>query len=372
MSIPFVTFKPAQYHKGKDCYIDYYVVNPMTNKMSRRKIRVNHISKPSERDRFARTVCHAINERLYSGWNPFMDELSVKGVTIASAINKFLEAKARDSRDRTMSSYRSYCKALSEWLSETGNSGKYCMLISRDMFLNFLSWLPDHRKCSNKTFNNYCNFYRTLFEYFVSHGWMQENPASDLPKKRVDTKTRTVIPKDARARIMEYFTQHTPNFRYVMLMCFRLFIRPNEISLLRIRDINMRESLIRIPPDVSKNHKERILAVPDEIMEHFRSIESYPSEYFIFSDSQTYRPGRKHQASTRIAETWAEMRSALGLPTEYQFYSLKDTGITEMLESGVPPKYVKELAGHHSLEMTEKYTHRSDAKKILEWNTLEF
>ena len=43
-----------------------------------------------------------------------------------------------------------------------------------------------------------------------------------------------------------------------------------------------------------------------------------------------------------------------------------------MLEAGVPPKYVKELADHHSLEMAERYTHRSDAKKILEWNTLEF
>lgn len=66
------------------------------------------------------------------------------------------------------------------------------------------------------------------------------------------------------------------------------------------------------------------------------------------------------------------MREALGLPTTYQFYSLKDTGITEMLEAGVPAKLVKELADHSSLEMTEKYTHKSNAKKILEYNTLKF
>lgn len=66
------------------------------------------------------------------------------------------------------------------------------------------------------------------------------------------------------------------------------------------------------------------------------------------------------------------MRDSLKMPAAYQFYSLKDTGITEMLEAGVPAKFVKELADHHSLEMTEKYTHRSDAKKILEWNKLEF
>ena len=64
------------------------------------------------------------------------------------------------------------------------------------------------------------------------------------------------------------------------------------------------------------------------------------------------------------------MRRALSLRPEWQFYSLKDTGITEMLEAGVPPKLVKELADHSSLEMTEKYLHKSSAKKILEWDTI--
>lgn len=73
-----------------------------------------------------------------------------------------------------------------------------------------------------------------------------------------------------------------------------------------------------------------------------------------------------------VGRTWAVMRSSLSLPASCQFYSLKDTGITEMLESGVPAKYVKELADHHSLEMTERYIHKSSAKKILEWNRLEF
>ncbi len=77
-------------------------------------------------------------------------------------------------------------------------------------------------------------------------------------------------------------------------------------------------------------------------------------------------------APTRIAETWLKMQADLNLPKEYQFYSLKDTWITEMLESGVPAKYVKELADHHSLEITEKYVHKANAKKILEWNKLEF
>ena len=64
--------------------------------------------------------------------------------------------------------------------------------------------------------------------------------------------------------------------------------------------------------------------------------------------------------------TWANMREALGFSSCYQFYSLKDTGITEMLEAGVPAKMVQELADHHSLEMTQKYVGKSKSKDIMD------
>ncbi len=66
------------------------------------------------------------------------------------------------------------------------------------------------------------------------------------------------------------------------------------------------------------------------------------------------------------------MRTQLNLPMKYQFYSLKDTGITELLERGVPAKYVKDLADHSSLEVTERYMHKTEAKIILKHNTLQF
>jgi len=46
--------------------------------------------------------------------------------------------------------------------------------------------------------------------------------------------------------------------------------------------------------------------------------------------------------------------------------------ITEMLESGMPSKFVKDLAGHRSLSMTERYLHVSDARRILQANRVRF
>jgi integrase/recombinase XerD len=48
---------------------------------------------------------------------------------------------------------------------------------------------------------------------------------------------------------------------------------------------------------------------------------------------------------------------------EMQFYSLRDTGITQMLRSGVSAGQVRDQAGHSSLEITNLYTRNSNDNK---------
>ena len=84
------------------------------------------------------------------------------------------------------------------------------------------------------------------------------------------------------------------------------------------------------------------------------------------------KPGMRPYTTKNLFAVWQRMREELSMPDSYHFYSLKDTGITEMLESGMPSKFVKDLAGHHSLTMTERYLHISDAKRILKTNKIRF
>lgn len=372
MSVPYMNFRPCAYHKGKDCFVYYYALNPETYKLQRVKVRVNHIRKAVDRDRYARMLCHAIDEKLWSGWNPFMEALSAKSLTISQCVDRFIEVKSRTVRPASMKSYRSFCQMLMQYLQELHLDGKFCFQITREHLLRYMEWIDLNGCPTNKTYNNYVAFLYLLFDFFVKHGYIKENPAADLPKRRVDRKTRTIIPPANRARIRLWFEERIPLYIYVMLLCYRLFIRPKEIMMLRIRNIDFDNRLLNIPSSIAKNHCDRVLGVPDEIMDYFNTLRELPEDWYIFSDPKTYAPGQRATAPTRIAERWKEMRTALGLPESYQFYSLKDTGITEMLEAGVPAKYVKELADHHSLEMTERYTHKSSAKKILEWNRLEF
>ena len=56
------------------------------------------------------------------------------------------------------------------------------------------------------------------------------------------------------------------------------------------------------------------------------------------------------------------MRPGCGFPMELQFYSLKDTGITNMVSSGVPLPSVQQQADHSSVAMTSIYVGKNRKK----------
>lgn len=373
MSFSEPHFKPAQYYRGKECYVAYYVLNPYSNTLVRKKIKLNHIRQAHERSRYANALIHSINDKLYDGWNPFLDD-SGSGVScpsLRSAVDKFMLLKSSSLRPDSLRCYRSYVSLFSSWLDDTGWSVKPVALFTSDMAARYMRFVESHSHLSGKTFNNYLRFQSTLFLYFADNGWIKDNPFGRIQRKRSDPKVRSVIPPVDRARILDYFRlSETPSFVWVMMLCYRLFVRPKEIMMLRIRDIDFAEGLLTVPSSVAKNHHSRTLAVPDDIMCFFRTLSGLDPSLYIFSSG--YVPGTRMLYTRDVGRTWSVMRSALGLPDSYQFYSLKDTGITEMLEAGVPPKFVQELADHHSLEMTERYAHKSSAKKILEFNKLKF
>lgn len=365
----FLSFRPAQYHTGKCCYVSFYVLDPLTGELSRRRVKLDHIPK-NERRRYAAALVNSINEKLYSGWNPLAEQLKKATVTAGQAIEQYLESKSKEIRKDTMRSYRSFADSFHHWLKQGGIDGRFLMTIGEDTLLDYLISIGGG--ISARTYNNYVVFLRGLFEWCKRRRWIADNPASKLDTKRVDEKKRTVIPADDRALILRYFEDKNPNFVCVMMLCFRLFIRPKEICGLKVADVDFTEGLLTVPAHVAKNHKERVLAMPDEIRGFVDRYSEAPKDWFLFANTRYEAgPRQKPMAPTRIAGTWEAMRKALDLPESYQFYSLKDTGITEMLEAGVPAKYVKELADHHSLAMTERYTHKTEAKKILEWNTIK-
>lgn len=370
MSFSEANFKPAQYFKGKECYVAYHVVNPFTKQWVRKKIKLNHIHKSAERQRYASMLVYNLNEKLYGGWNPFLDEIGGSGCpSLRDAVESFVAIKSKTIRPDSKRCYRSYANSFIDWLDAHGLSNEYVALFTHDSAARYMRYLEE-RDMANKTYNNYLTFMSTLFLYFVKKEYIRDNPFDRIDRKRVESKIRELIPSDVRHLIFDYFKVHSPTYIYIMLLCYRYLIRPKEALMIRVGYIDFDEGLVTLPPSVTKNHRKRTVALGDDVMSYFRSLQGLAPELYVFSNG--YLPGTRLLTTRDTGKTWATMRNELDLPMNFQFYSLKDTGITEMLESGMPSKMVKDLADHSSLEMTERYLHKANAKRILECNTLQF
>ena len=82
-----------------------------------------------------------------------------------------------------------------------------------------------------------------------------------------------------------------------------------------------------------------------------------PTDY-VFSSDQ-FRPGTVKMPVRKIATAWDNLRTTLNLESKYQFYGLKDTGITDLLNSGVAAIKVRDQARHYDIKITEMYTPRN-------------
>lgn len=366
-------FRPAKVVSRKETYVSYYVVDPTTDNLKRLRVRCNHVKGRRERLKYATALCSEINRKLFSGWNPLTGtEPSEKRCRkLLAAAQEFCSTHSRNLRPDSQRSYRSKLKQFSEWCVRRGVDSWLCSRFTGQLASEFLTQYDNDGKRSAYSYNDMLRFVKSLFTGFISAGLAKTNPFESFKPRKRETKHRTVIPKQDRKRILDYFLRRNmPEYIAPIRLCFRYLIRPKEILMLRIGDIDFDRGLLRVPPEVSKNHDERIIAVGYDVMKYFNTLRHLPTDQYIFSAN--FKPGGRLYTTKNLFSVWHRMREDLLMPSTYHFYSLKDTGITEMLESGMPSKFVRDLAGHKSLSMTERYMHAADAKKILSSNMVRF
>lgn len=363
----YIDYVPAQVADGKITRVFYYAKNPLSGKLERVVVKCNRVRRKAERLKYARTVADNINSRLREGWNPFVDRIAAGEYTVLSeGITQFVNEKSRELRKDSVRSYRSLCDAFLGWLKGQGCEGGYICMFTEVFARRYMDWVAANPAVGSRTYNTYLKFQRTLFNWFIERHYATENPFQNIKVKRVDEKRREALPVEVKEQIRAYVERHgMREWDVVMQLCYRCFIRPKEIMMLRVEDVDTDGWLLTVPAGVAKNHRQRVVAIPEDLRPFFGRLEGLPKTYYIFSTG--YRPGRVLKDTRDVGKTWNEMRRELGFEKCYTFYSLKDTGITEMLEAGVPAKLVKELADHHSLEMTERYMHRSSAQEILKY-----
>ena len=353
-------------------HIEYYVYNPVTMKMERQRIRLEKLSHQfKNRSQYKQMVMQLmmnLTGKLAGGWTPYGENQNVAEYTpINKAIEAYIADKSRDLRKASMVSYISVAKIFVEWLTTQNIHEMASHLLNQRTCQRFMDELRDRPKFNNNTYNTYLKKYRACFAWMVDRGYCKENPFEKIKTLKKQEKIRQLIPVDARETVINHvrISKH-PNYEIVMHLIFTSLIRPSEIERLQVRDVDLKNKCIHIPANKAKTHKDRDAALSDTCIAMLIPLLSkpgiLPTWYLINSN---YECGPEPCYHGMFKKHWMKIRKDCGLPDEMQLYSLKDSGITEMLEAGVSINQVKEAAGHADISTTNKYIGK-DTEKMIE------
>ena len=334
--------------------------------MARKKIKINHIEKITERRQYAQGLIRRLNVELEKGWNPFIEEQNSKSYSLLiKAIDSFLKLSRRrfdegDIREETIAGYESYMKILKQFIEENKWTNMYVAQFNKEFILKFLDYIYYDLGRKGQTRDNYLTALRILSTFLVERGYVKVKPTDGitiLGKRKREKKNRILLSTDVQEKVKEYVEKRNPHFFLAMQILYFCMVRPKEMSFIKIKHIDLKKGTIFIPGVSSKNHKDGVVTMPlslSSFIEELGVLNEHP-ECFLFSDK--FQPGMKWREEKQFRDYWnLHVRKDLGLPDTIKFYSLKDTGITNMIRRYNDPLIARDQARHSSLEITNIYT----------------
>ena len=372
---PYVEYLPPKLTEGKEWYVHYSVINPATGKMVRYRNKVNRPKTVKERRQIAKLMIASISEKLALGWNPILEKEAPKSYhTLIEAMDTFLKVKTKETEENSLRSYKSYIKILKNWLTENNYpQDLYVAQFNEPAALDFMDAVEDDDRLSARTYNNYRSFYVLLWNWFIEKKYASTNPFSNIKKKpkKLTKKIRRTLDDTELKTLFTFLEKENPNYLAMCLLCYCCFMRPKEIALLQCSDIDLTNQIIHVSDKIAKNDNESYRTIPDAMMPYLECLDLSDRGSYLFSTFKEFKPGKKKICSREIARYWNDVvRTNCGFDMDIQFYSLKDTGITNMTSLGIPLNFVKQQADHSSLAMTAIYMGNTTAKATQELKTV--
>lgn len=353
-------------HNGMGWFVEYYVLNPDTDTMERKRMKLNLLRK-----RYARLsdfkvaaneiVCD-INAKLAGGWTPFGENESSRYYTPISEVLKiYIEDRARELKKETMRSYRSFANIFGNWLQNKVPNCK-CIFFTR---LLAVSYMDDYYRThpNTTTYNNMLKMSRAFFAWAKDKCYIKENHFELIKTKKRQEKKRILIPLAERQQIRDYYERVRPEMVMVCELVYFSLIRPIEITRLKVGMLHLKEMYIEMPACITKTGYSRNAVLSKDLCIRIANhiVHSSKNDYIFGSD---WLPDEAPISDKAFRKNWTKMRKAIQLPAEMQLYSLRDTGIFDKIKSGIDPLTVMQAADHHDLQMTTRYANHVDQNMV--------
>lgn len=243
---------------------------------------------------------------------------------------------------------------LLEYNSTRSNPITYIYQFDQSYISDFLDYILLDRDSTARTRNNYRTWLSALCTWLQEKKYIDTNPIERIKSLVEGGKQRSALTIPDLLRLKEYLSETNKHFLLACMMEYYTFIRPDELSNIRLSDIYIKEQKIFISSTISKNRRDGMVGLNDSLIKLMIELEVFdnPSHCYLFG--KNFKPNANKADSRIFREYFNKVRAFLRWPNSYQFYSLKDTGIRDLANAeGIV--VARDQARHSDIATTNKY-----------------
>jgi len=211
---------------------------------------------------------------------------------------------------------------------------------------------------------------RQVFNFAKRHGlYAGDNPVSLVKKPAADARRLRFLTHDEAERLLAALAERESNVHDMTLLALHCGLRAGEIFSLTWGDVDMERGVLILRD--TKSGKTRAAYMTEAVAAMLAGIKRRGQNDLVFLSANGGR-------IVQISETFNRVVAALGFNNgvtdprqKVVFHTLRHTFASWLVEQGIDLYSVKELMGHGTLAMTERYSHLSPDKLRRAIKTLE-
>jgi integrase len=227
---------------------------------------------------------------------------------------------------------------------------------------------------------------RQVFNYAGVHGiFIGANPVSKVKKPSEDNRRLRFLSHEEAGRLLEALANRSPDIHDMALLSLHCGLRAGEIFRLTWGDVDLERGILTIrgthrkAGTQTKSGKTRPAMMTNALKSMFAARKRLGPGGLVFpktksKDRNPARGGRIVQISETFDRTVQDLEMNKGATDPRQkvvFHTLRHTFASWLAEQDVNIYTIKNLMGHGTLAMTERYAHLSQSKLRSAVNILE-
>ena len=210
-----------------------------------------------------------------------------------------------------------------------------------------------------------------IFRHAERLGYFQGDiPTTKVKKPKYDNKRVRFLSHDEAHHLLEILQKKSQETYEMALLSLHCGLRAGEVFALTWKDVDLKHGLITLLD--TKSSKTRTLSMTAEVQSFFMAKDQGSKQDLIFPDKK--HGGIRKQISKTFPRAVADIGLNDGINDRRQratFHTMRHTFASWLVMNGISLYDVKELLGHATLAMTERYAHLAPDRNKKAAETME-